>query len=99
MDEKLAKELRELPFEEAMKRLEAVVGRMETGKLSLDAMISSFEEGSLLSSICGEKLKAVEKKIEMLVSEDNQGGKWRDISDGDDSDNTPPEPDGGDLLF
>ncbi len=59
-------------FEAAMKRLEALVGEMEGGKLNLEDMIARFEEGQGLIDFCSTKLNEVEKKVEMLVK---QGGK------------------------
>ena len=55
-------------FEQALERLETIVAEMETGDLSLDAMIAHFEEGSKLVKLCSARLNEVEKKIEKLVS-------------------------------
>ncbi len=55
-------------FETSLARLEELVAAMETGRLSLDAMIAHFEEGSGLVKQCSAKLTEVEKKIEKLVS-------------------------------
>jgi exodeoxyribonuclease VII small subunit len=74
------KDLETIPFEKALERLESVVSKMESGKLPLDEMMKYFEEGAQLSAICEKKLKELEKKIEILVKEDNQGGKWKDFS-------------------
>lgn len=54
-------------FEKSLTRLEALVKEMEGGTLSLDQMMTRFEEGIKLSKICGAKLNEVEKKIEKLV--------------------------------
>lgn len=54
-------------FEEALDRLEKLVEEMESGKLSLDKMISCYEEGSVLVQQCGKTLNEVEQKIEKLV--------------------------------
>jgi exodeoxyribonuclease VII small subunit len=59
-------------FEDALKRLEALVAEMEGGGLSLDQMIARFEEGSALSDLCGKKLSEVERRIEKLVRKDGQ---------------------------
>ena len=63
---------KELPFEDALQRLEEVVDAMEEGHLSLDALIAHFEEGTRLSRQCEEKLTEVEQKIEQMVQ---SGGK------------------------
>ncbi|HCE45396.1 MAG TPA: exodeoxyribonuclease VII small subunit [Lentisphaeria bacterium] len=72
------KEVEALPFEKALERLEAVIEKMESGKLQLDEMMKYFEEGSALSALCEKKLKELEKKIEILVKNE-QGGKWKEF--------------------
>lgn len=59
-------------FEEALKRLEALVTEMEAGNLSLDQMIAHFEEGSNLVDFCGKRLNEVERRIEKLVKKDGK---------------------------
>ena len=53
----------ELPFEEAIERLESIVETMESDELSLDAMISRFEEGIRLAAHCKTKLSEAELKV------------------------------------
>jgi len=79
MKKETAKEFASLTFEQALQKLEAVVGKMEEGNLPLDEMINYFEQGGALSAICTAKLKELEKKIEILVSENAEGGKWKDF--------------------
>jgi exodeoxyribonuclease VII small subunit len=67
--EQAAKDQQALPFEEALARLEKIVEDMESGKLSLDQMMTHFEEGAALVKVCGGKLDAVEKKIELLIKQ------------------------------
>lgn len=69
----------QLSFEEALGKLEAIVAKMEDGNLPLDQMIKYYEEGNMLSSICGKKLKDLEKKIEILVRENSEGGEWKNF--------------------
>lgn len=59
-------------FEQSLARLEQVVREMEGGQLSLEKMMSHFEEGSALVKVCGDKLNEVEAKIEMLVKKDGK---------------------------
>lgn len=56
-------------FEQALERLETIVREMESGELSLEAMVARFEEGQKLVRYCGETLAQVERKIEILVKE------------------------------
>lgn len=63
----------EMKFEEALKKLEKIVSELEKENISLDSAFKKFEEGIKLSRICTQRLKEVEKKIEVLVKDD--GGK------------------------
>jgi len=62
----------ELSFEDALKRLEEVVGQLESGRLSLEDSLARFEEGVRLSKLCQQKLKNVEMRIEKLVAENGR---------------------------
>jgi exodeoxyribonuclease VII small subunit len=61
-----------LPFEQALGRLEQIVGQLETGELGLDESLALFEEGVGLSRLCQGKLAEVERKVE-LVLRDSKG--------------------------
>jgi exodeoxyribonuclease VII small subunit len=56
-----------ISFEKALTRLESIVADMESGKLGLEKMMTSFEEGTKLVQYCTKKLNEVERKIEILV--------------------------------
>ncbi|MCQ6558147.1 exodeoxyribonuclease VII small subunit [Paenibacillus mendelii] len=64
-------EEQQLSFEEAMERLEAIVGRLENGDVPLETAIELFQEGMKLSQLCGSKLEQVERKIEVLIETEN----------------------------
>ncbi len=55
-----------LSFEDALKRLEDIVEAMESGDLSLEALLAKYEEGAQLAKICREKLAEAEVKIQQL---------------------------------
>ncbi len=59
----------EKKFEEALKELEKVVERLESGELSLEDALAAFEEGIRLVKYCNQKLTEVERKIELLVKD------------------------------
>ena len=63
---------KELNFEETMENLEKIVQELEKGDLNLDDSISKFEEGMKLSKSASKYLEEAEKKITMLVC-DNEG--------------------------
>lgn len=54
-------------FEDNLKKLEALVQKMESGELKLDDMISSFEDGKKLADLCQEELKSIRLKIEKVT--------------------------------
>jgi exodeoxyribonuclease VII small subunit len=56
-----------LTFEEAVERLEGLVGAMEDGNLSLDECLARFEQAVSLSRYCTEKLEAAEKQVALLT--------------------------------
>lgn len=58
-------------FEDNMKRLEQIAGELEKGDLDLDASVKKFEEGMKISKECSEMLERAEKKITMLIKDNN----------------------------
>jgi exodeoxyribonuclease VII small subunit len=54
-------------FEAAMKRLEEIVRKLETGDLTLDNSLELFEEGIQLSRLCHLKLGQAERRVEILL--------------------------------
>jgi exodeoxyribonuclease VII small subunit len=62
-------------FEEAFKKLEAIVNKMEGGDLPLEESLKLFEEGMRLSKLCSQKLTEVQKKVELLIASEEGGLK------------------------
>lgn len=62
----------EIPFEEALKRLEEIVDSLEKGQLSLDESLKKFEEGIRLSRLCNKKLVETQQKVEMLMEKNGK---------------------------
>ena len=58
-------------FEQAMARLEVIVGELEKGDLPLDESLKIFEEGIRLSKSCLKVLEEAERKVEVLVQDKN----------------------------
>jgi exodeoxyribonuclease VII small subunit len=56
----------ELSFESALKRLEEIVRRLETGEASLDESIELYGEGDRLRQQCEARLQAAQAKIEKI---------------------------------
>jgi exodeoxyribonuclease VII small subunit len=59
----------ELPFEEALGKLEAIVDEMESDDLPLEALLSRFEEGTRLARLCQSRLAEAELKIQQLETQ------------------------------
>ena len=55
------------PFEESLARLERLVEKMESGDLSLEDSLTTFEEGIKLTRECQQALKDAEQKVKMLI--------------------------------
>ena len=55
-----------LSFEQALKRLEEIVGKLETGEVPLDQAISLYEEGDALRRQCAARLDAAQARIEAI---------------------------------
>ena len=64
-----------VPFEEALKKLEAIVEAMESEDLPLETLLARYEEGTRLARICQEKLAEAELKIQQL--EKNAAGEMK----------------------
>ena len=62
-------------FEDALKRLEEIVQRMESGDLALEDSLGLFEEGVRLTRVCSQRLDEAEKKIELLTRDEKGGVK------------------------
>ena len=69
----MTKEDKQMHFEEAFKRLEQIVGNLESGDLSLEESMKLFEEGIGLTEACKSRLEDAEQKIQLLLK--NSDGK------------------------
>ncbi len=58
-------------FENAMDKLEKIVQELESADLPLEKAIKKFEEGVQLSKFCSKKLDETEKKITILLKDQN----------------------------
>lgn len=58
---------KEIEFEQALKRLEAIVEELESGDLSLEKALKHYEEGVKMADLCTKRLTEAEKKVEVLT--------------------------------
>ena len=56
----------DLSFEAALKRLEEIVRRLESGEASLDESIELYGEGDALKQQCEARLHAAQARIEKI---------------------------------
>lgn len=56
----------QLSFEAALKRLEEIVRKLETGEASLDESIELYGEGDRLKQQCEARLQAAQARIEKI---------------------------------
>jgi exodeoxyribonuclease VII small subunit len=59
-------------FETSLEELERIVRELEQGELTLEKSLELFEQGVKLSRECQERLTEAERRIEILMR-DNQG--------------------------
>lgn len=57
-----------LSFEEALRRLEAIVQQLERGDVPLDQSITLYAEGDRLRAQCQSRLEAAQARIDQIVS-------------------------------
>lgn len=56
----------DLSFEDALRQLEAIVARLESGDAPLDEAIGLYERGDVLRRRCAERLDAAQARIEAI---------------------------------
>ena len=57
----------DMTFEEALRALESVVRRLESGDVPLDESIDLYERGEALRKACQARLDAAQARIEKIV--------------------------------
>ena len=67
-------EKKELTFEVAIEKLEAILKKLENEDTPLDQMVELYEKANELAGICRLKLKAADKKMAKLVK--NEDGEY-----------------------
>ena len=61
---------KEKSFESSLIELEKVVEQLEAGDLPLERMLELFEQGVRLSRECQKRLDEAERKVEILLKND-----------------------------
>ena len=59
----------ELSFEKALTELEKIVGRMESGELSLEQALAAHKRGLELARFCQKQLEVAQQQVKVLEGE------------------------------
>ena len=65
----MTKTVKAIDFEQQLKNLEELVATLESGDLSLEDSMKSFEQGIKVARECQQALKEAEQKVEILLSD------------------------------
>ncbi len=71
-------------FEKALAQLEQIVREMESGTLPLESALKKFEEGIKLSRFCSQRLEETERRISLLIENQNGSITEKPFGEGDD---------------
>ena len=69
--------MKDINFEDAIKKLESEVKKLESGNMTLDESIDAFESAIKLVKICNDKLENAERKVRILT--ENSDGTISDM--------------------
>ena len=59
--------MKEIKYEEAVHKLEAIVDKMERRELDIDSMAAQLKEVQELVKLCKQKLKRTDNEIQKLL--------------------------------
>ncbi|MFH1718299.1 MAG: exodeoxyribonuclease VII small subunit [Planctomycetota bacterium] len=82
-DKKQENNISKLSFEEAIKELTDIVGKIEQGRIPLQDSLQQYERGMALIKQCRTILKKAEERIEKITKEEKseEGGRKEERSD------------------
>jgi len=82
-DKKQDNSIGKLSFEEAIKELTDIVGKIEQGRIPLQDSLQQYERGMGLIKQCRTILKKAEERIEKITKEEEseEGSRKEDSSD------------------
>ena len=70
---KKASPKQDLRFEDAVERLESIIGRMETERIPLDDLLKDYEEGTQLLKLCRERIDNARARVDKINKELDAG--------------------------
>jgi exodeoxyribonuclease VII small subunit len=69
--QKIKDDIASMSFELALKELETIVRKLESGQGELEASITDFERGTALKEHCQKKLMDARMKVEKIIQNAN----------------------------
>ena len=69
-DKKQKSDISKMSFEEAIKELTSIVGKIEQGQIPLQDSLKQYERGMALIKHCRGILQQAEKRIEKIATEE-----------------------------
>jgi exodeoxyribonuclease VII small subunit len=75
--------MEKVTFEEALKRLEEIVLKLENGNAKLDESLSLYEEGVRLTALCNKMIEDAENRIKILSKDESGKITEKDFSAGE----------------
>jgi exodeoxyribonuclease VII small subunit len=68
----VSKDKKAVDFEQQLAALEGLVNSLESGELSLEESLKSFEQGIKVARDCQAALKSAEQKVEILMRQGDE---------------------------
>ncbi|MHC4426628.1 MAG: exodeoxyribonuclease VII small subunit [Planctomycetota bacterium] len=68
-------DIEKLSFEQAIKELTSIVGKIEQGEIPLQDSLEQYEKGMALIKHCRTILQKAEKRIEKISKEEKSGDR------------------------
>jgi exodeoxyribonuclease VII small subunit len=75
-------DVEKLSFEQAIKELTGIVGRIEQGEIPLQDSLEQYEKGMALIKHCRTILQKAEKRIEKISKEEKSGDSGQESEQG-----------------
>lgn len=80
-NEAMENSIENLTFEQALRELQTIVDKLETGEVTLDEAIEMYERGVKLSKYCIQKLTQAELRIKKIIKDEANGFTLLDFDD------------------
>lgn len=62
--------MKDIKYEEAVRQLEKIVDKMESGELDIDSMAAQLKKAQELVKLCKDKLKRTDADIQKLLKKE-----------------------------